>query len=294
MFAESELWPNLLLGARERGARTALVSARLSAGSVRGWARAPAAALTVLGGFDLLLAQDDEAAASLVRLGGRDDGRLNLKLAGAPLPADLDALDLVRRQLGRPPAAARRLHPSRRGGAGSGGVRLAEDPARAPAAGDRPAPPCPGRGRGGPGSWPGLHRRPAGSGRTADGRDGGLCRRYPGRAWPVAAAGAAGGGGRLAGDGRGRSQPAGGRPARLPRRRRASCGELAWGVRGPDGRARGTAGRGVRPVWRGCWPRRWATRRDLRAEAARASAFAAREAGAVGAAAIRLLALLPP
>ena len=33
---------------------------------------------------------------------------------------------------------------------------------------------------------------------------------------------------------------------------------------------------------------------DLRAEAARASAFAAREAGAVDAAAIRLLALLPP
>jgi 3-deoxy-D-manno-octulosonic-acid transferase len=37
VFAESELWPNLIGGARARGARLALVSARLSEGSARGW-----------------------------------------------------------------------------------------------------------------------------------------------------------------------------------------------------------------------------------------------------------------
>jgi 3-deoxy-D-manno-octulosonic-acid transferase len=88
VFVESEIWPNLLTGARRRGTRTALLSARLSEASVRGWARAPRTTRLVLGGFDLTLAQDDEAAARLTRLGARDDGRLNLKFAGDPLPAD--------------------------------------------------------------------------------------------------------------------------------------------------------------------------------------------------------------
>ena len=112
VFAESELWPNLILGARTRGARTALVSARLSAASFRGWARAPAAARSVLGGFDLVLAQDAETAAGLVRLGARDDGRLNLKLAGAPLPVDAIERDELRARLdGRPVLLAASTHP---------------------------------------------------------------------------------------------------------------------------------------------------------------------------------------
>jgi 3-deoxy-D-manno-octulosonic-acid transferase len=76
VFVESEIWPNLLTGARKRGARTALLSARLSEASVRGWSRAPRATRLVLGGFDLVLAQDDEAADRLTRLSARDDGRL--------------------------------------------------------------------------------------------------------------------------------------------------------------------------------------------------------------------------
>ena len=112
VLAESELWPNLILGARARGARTALVSARLSPASLRGWARAPAAARSVLAGFDLVLAQDGETAAGLVRLGARDDGRLNLKLAGAPLPVDAVERDELRARLdGRPVLLAASTHP---------------------------------------------------------------------------------------------------------------------------------------------------------------------------------------
>jgi len=37
LFAESELWPNLILGARARGVRLALVSARMTARSARAW-----------------------------------------------------------------------------------------------------------------------------------------------------------------------------------------------------------------------------------------------------------------
>ena len=112
VFAESELWPNLILGARGQGARTALVSARLSASSLRGWRRAPAFARTLVGGFDLVLAQDDGAARGLAQLGARDDGRLNLKLAGAPLPAEPAMLAELTRQLGdRPVLLAASTHP---------------------------------------------------------------------------------------------------------------------------------------------------------------------------------------
>ena len=112
VFVESELWPNLLLGARRRGARLALISARVSAGSLRNWARAPAFARRVLGAFDLVLAQDDPTAAGLARLGARDDGRLNLKLLGEPLPVDPDERRRVQAAAnGRPVLLAASTHP---------------------------------------------------------------------------------------------------------------------------------------------------------------------------------------
>ena len=41
LFVESELWPNLILETRARGAPMALVNARLSSRSFRGWRYAP-------------------------------------------------------------------------------------------------------------------------------------------------------------------------------------------------------------------------------------------------------------
>lgn len=100
VLAESDLWPNLLAGAKARGARLALVSARLSDRSLRGWARTPAFARQLLSAFDLVQAQDDITAAALARLGARDDGRLNLKLVGDPLPVDDGALRQAREAAG--------------------------------------------------------------------------------------------------------------------------------------------------------------------------------------------------
>jgi len=112
VFVESEIWPNLLLAARRAGARTALVSARLSDASLKRWRRMPSAASVLFGGFDLVLAQDDATAAALANLGARDDGRLNLKLVGAPLPADLAALQTARAAIGaRPVLLAASTHP---------------------------------------------------------------------------------------------------------------------------------------------------------------------------------------
>ena len=111
VLAESELWPNLILAAEARGARLALISARLSERSLARWAAAPASARRLFGAFDLVMAQDDAGAAALARLGARDDGRLNLKLAGEPLPVDVDALDQTRAASGgRPVLVAASTH----------------------------------------------------------------------------------------------------------------------------------------------------------------------------------------
>jgi 3-deoxy-D-manno-octulosonic-acid transferase len=110
VFAESEVWPNLLAALRREGARTALVSARLSEASLRGWGRAPAAARALFGGFDLVMAQDDAVAEGLARLGARDDGRLNLKLAGPAPAVDAAALDALRAQAGGPVLLAASTH----------------------------------------------------------------------------------------------------------------------------------------------------------------------------------------
>jgi len=88
IFVESELWPNLILAARERGVRLALISARMTETSADGWRRAPAAARAVLGAFELALAQDAETETRLAGLGGHIAGRMNLKRYGAALGAD--------------------------------------------------------------------------------------------------------------------------------------------------------------------------------------------------------------
>jgi 3-deoxy-D-manno-octulosonic-acid transferase len=103
LFAESELWPNLILGARRRGVRLALVSARMTEASARGWAHRPAAARAMLGGFETILAQDDASAARLTALGGHVTGRLNLKRLGAPLDVDEAQVTALRAAFGRRP-----------------------------------------------------------------------------------------------------------------------------------------------------------------------------------------------
>lgn len=112
VFAESELWPNLILTARGRGTRLVLASARITEGTARTWRRAPASARRLLSAFDLILPQD-RATADRLRGLGADCGReLNLKRAGAPLifdPAELARLQEL--AAGRPVVLAASTHP---------------------------------------------------------------------------------------------------------------------------------------------------------------------------------------
>jgi 3-deoxy-D-manno-octulosonic-acid transferase len=112
IFVESEIWPNLLLAAKARGVRLALLSAKLSDASYRGWSRFPGAAKQLLGAFDLILAQDARAADRIRALGGAPAGVADLKFGAAALPVDEAALNARRAALGRRPVVlAASTHP---------------------------------------------------------------------------------------------------------------------------------------------------------------------------------------
>ncbi|HEY4265315.1 MAG TPA: 3-deoxy-D-manno-octulosonic acid transferase [Micropepsaceae bacterium] len=113
LFVESELWPNLILETRRRSIPMALVNARLSAQSFRGWHYAPRLARRILSCFDACLAQDDAIAKRLIALGA-GDVRISgsLKADAPPLPVDEKALDDFRASTGtRPIFLAASIHP---------------------------------------------------------------------------------------------------------------------------------------------------------------------------------------
>jgi 3-deoxy-D-manno-octulosonic-acid transferase len=112
VFVESELWPNLLLTAKDRGVQLALVSAKLSDKSYRAWQARPFAAWRLFSGFDLILAQDGRAADRLTSLGGTVAGEADLKFGSAPLPVEAATLASLRVRLGdRPLLLAASTHP---------------------------------------------------------------------------------------------------------------------------------------------------------------------------------------
>ena len=103
-FVESEIWPNLVLAAARRGIPLALVNARLSARSARGWGWAPGFARRVLGRFAWVAAQSEGDAARWRALGApRVDAPGHLKFAAPPLPCDAAALAALRARLGARP-----------------------------------------------------------------------------------------------------------------------------------------------------------------------------------------------
>lgn len=111
VFVESELWPNLILAARDREVLLALVSARITEKTADGWARFPASARELLSAFRVVMPQDDTSAARLQALGGRVDGQVNLKLSGTPLPHDASAFTALSAAIGdRPVVVAASTH----------------------------------------------------------------------------------------------------------------------------------------------------------------------------------------
>ncbi|WP_240558625.1 3-deoxy-D-manno-octulosonic acid transferase [Paracoccus contaminans] len=82
---ENEIWPSRSAALRARGIGQAVIGARMSARSARRWARARGLIAPVLGGIDLLSAQDAATEGRLIGLGLRAGAlapRTNLKLMG--------------------------------------------------------------------------------------------------------------------------------------------------------------------------------------------------------------------
>ncbi len=115
VFVESELWPLMLMDGHAAGVRLALLNARLSAKSVRGWCKRPKTARFVLNLFDLMLTQNRQVADNLLSMGA-DPARVevgsNLKSTSAPLPVDAGVLTEMQRALnGRSVWIASSTHP---------------------------------------------------------------------------------------------------------------------------------------------------------------------------------------
>ena len=92
---ENEIWPNRAAALRARGVPQAVIGARMSARSARGWGRARGLIAPVLGGLDVLSAQDQATEARLLDLGLAPSAlapRMSLKLigpAGLPPPPEV-------------------------------------------------------------------------------------------------------------------------------------------------------------------------------------------------------------
>jgi 3-deoxy-D-manno-octulosonic-acid transferase len=113
LFVESDLWPNLILGAAARGTRLALVNARISARSAHRWHLAKKSVAALLGAFDVVLAQDEEIAERFRSLGASDVRVVgSLKADAPPLAVDELALAAMKTAIGaRPVLLAAQTHP---------------------------------------------------------------------------------------------------------------------------------------------------------------------------------------
>ena len=92
IFAEGEVWPNLLSAAKQTGSQTALINARMRTASLERWSKAGRSARHVFSQFDAIIAADDKTASGLSTLLDREianPGNLKAALI-APRPTNAE------------------------------------------------------------------------------------------------------------------------------------------------------------------------------------------------------------
>jgi 3-deoxy-D-manno-octulosonic-acid transferase len=113
LLAESDLWPNLIVGCAEKSIPLILINGRLSERSFTRWRYLPKTIHTLLASFDLCLAQSSVDAERYSELGAPRvsiTGNLKLDVPAPPVDASkLAAMRTVVRQ--RPMIAAASTHP---------------------------------------------------------------------------------------------------------------------------------------------------------------------------------------
>lgn len=94
---ESELWPNLVTRAAQRGTELVLINARISSASARNWRGFPSLVRAMLNNFGLILTQTPLDEERFRRLGAsRLQTPGNLKFAAPVLPGDEAELEKLR------------------------------------------------------------------------------------------------------------------------------------------------------------------------------------------------------
>jgi 3-deoxy-D-manno-octulosonic-acid transferase len=113
VFAESELWPNLIHAAHERSVHLVIVNARMSQRSFKRWQKFPSFITSMLSRFELVLAQSEADADRVRALGApRVQAIGNLKYDVTPPPADPAKLaELIEAIKGRTVFVAASTHP---------------------------------------------------------------------------------------------------------------------------------------------------------------------------------------
>lgn len=93
VWIESELWPNMLTGLRERLVPAVLLNGRMSEESFRNWYKVKGWAKEILSTFALCLTQTEDERSRFVALGAKPVRCLgNLKYAAKPLAVDEEQL----------------------------------------------------------------------------------------------------------------------------------------------------------------------------------------------------------
>ena len=113
IFTESDIWPNLVLGAAERNITLVLVNARMSPRSMNRWRRFAKFGRPLFSRFGAILAQNDSIARAIKRLGAPNVITAgNLKIDAPPPQVDASTQAALRAAIGnRPVFLAASTHP---------------------------------------------------------------------------------------------------------------------------------------------------------------------------------------
>lgn len=104
VFVESELWPNLIWTAKRANIPLALINARMSQSSLKGWTRRPKFARSVIGAFETVLAADKQTSSALSAIRLSDVPVIgNLKFDAPALTFDKDEKDRLKALIGERP-----------------------------------------------------------------------------------------------------------------------------------------------------------------------------------------------
>jgi len=112
VFAEGEIWPNMLLGLKRAGIPATLANARMTTKSLASWNSRKVSAQSLFSAFSFIGAADRQTADGLASAINRPIPIIgNLKMAVAVKPPPADKVDAFRNAVGRPILLAASTHP---------------------------------------------------------------------------------------------------------------------------------------------------------------------------------------